>query len=94
MRPSYARFYSANRVLLNSIFGCNNSLQPIVLANSSDLFKRQFSIAALFTTICSAVFNSIRLVIFWRVPSKIAQMIHDVLPKSESIDMSTGEIRE
>jgi excinuclease ABC subunit C len=28
------------------------------------------------------------------IGEKIAQMIHDVLPKSESIDMSTGEIRE
>ena len=75
MRPPFTRFDSADSVLANTIIGCNFALKPRIGANGAHLRFGQFGRRASLSSIGSAVFNAIKLVVSGRVPTKIAQMV-------------------
>jgi len=75
MLPTHTRFYSAYGICTNAVIKCNETLQAGILSNRINLYASKFSCATILSAISSPMSNSIGLVIFRRIPSKITQMI-------------------
>jgi len=75
MRPSNSIFYSGNLAGTHTIIYSYFFLRPHIGTNIQNLFFSQFSSSALFSSIRSAVFNPVSLIVGGSIPTKIVNMV-------------------
>lgn len=80
MIPAFARFDAANGVFPNAIVCGYFSLQPRINKNGAHLQFGKFGSSATLSTIGSAVFNAVKLVVARCIPSQIIKSIVKRIP--------------
>jgi hypothetical protein len=75
MSPALPRLNTTNGVFTNAIFSRYFSLKARICADRPNLCLGQFGRSAAFTTIRSAVFGAIQLIVARRIPTKIANVV-------------------